>query len=121
MTRLVRRITACFAIAALAFAQLAASAYACPMSMAENAAYASDSRADDCEMSGTPNLCERHCDYGASSVQSSPAPEMAPQLVALPWRIAAFVPLTFSTPEREWLAPTRIEPPPLVRFGVLRI
>ena len=120
MTRLARRITACFAIAALAFAQLAISAYACPMN-AESATYASDSRVDDCEMSGTPNLCERHCDYGASSVQSSPAPAMAPPFVALPWRIAAFVPLSFNTPARERLAPTRIEPPPLVRFGVLRI
>jgi hypothetical protein len=121
MTRLVRRIAACFAIAALAFAQLAISAYACPMNMAGSANHASDSRADDCEMSGGSNLCERHCDYGASSVQSSPVPAIAPQLVALPWRVAAFVPLSFSTPAREWLPPTRIEPPPLVRFGVLRI
>src|ERR1700680_2681893 len=120
MTRLVRRISACFAIAALAFAQLAISAYACPMN-AEGAIHASNSPADDCEMSGAPNLCERHCDYGASSVQSSPAPAMAPQFVALPWRSAAVVPLSFSPPAREWLPPTRIEPPPLVRFGVLRI
>jgi hypothetical protein len=121
MSRLVRSIVAGAAIAALAFSQLAISAYACPMDMARSAPSAGDSHADDCEMPGNPNLCERHCDYGASSVQSSPSPAIAPQLVPLPWRVAAFVPLSFSVPAREWIHPIRIEPPPLVRFGVLRI
>jgi hypothetical protein len=121
MKRLVRRITACFAIAALAFAQLAVSAYACPMPMTEAQTLASESSADACEMSGNSNLCERHCDYGASSVQSSPAAAIAPELVPVPWRAAPFVALSFSVPVREWLPPARIEPPPLVRFGVLRI
>jgi hypothetical protein len=121
MTRLARRITACFAIAALAFAQLAVSAYACPMDMPDAMHQAGVTSANGCDRPATPNLCERHCDYGASSVQSSPAPAIAPQLVPSPWRVAAFVPLSFSTPVREWIKSIRIEPPPLVRFGVLRI
>ena len=124
MKRLVRRITACFAIAALAFAQMAVSAYACPMPMTEAQTLASESSADPCEMSGNSNLCERHCDYGASSVQASPVPNSARwRRIAwpVPWRAAPFVALSFSVPVREWLPPARIEPPPLVRFGVLRI
>ena len=121
MTRLVRRITALLAIAALAFTQLAVSAYACPKDMPAGAHHAAVVSADDCDMPATANLCERHCDYSASSVQSSPAPVLAPELVALPWRLEPFVALPFSTTARERLLPPRIEPPPLVRFGVLRI
>ena len=121
MTRLIRRVAACFAIVTLAFAQLVVSAYACPIAMAQGETFASESSADPCEMGGSPNLCERHCDYGASSVQSSPAPAIAPELVPVPWRVAPFVPLSFSEPSGEWLPPARSEPPPLVRFGVLRI
>jgi hypothetical protein len=121
MSRIFRRICAYLAIAALTFAQLAISAYACPMNIAESASYASDSSGDDCEMSGSSNLCERHCDYGASSVQASPVPAIAPQVVLSPLRIPAFVALSFHTSAREFLPPSRIEPPPLVRFGVLRI
>lgn len=119
MTRFARRITACLAIATLAFSQLAVSAHACPMEMAASEQAASD--AGDCDMAANPNLCERHCDYGASSVQSSPPAAMAADLVALPWRVAPFVALPFHPAAREWLLPTRIEPPPLLRFGVLRI
>jgi hypothetical protein len=121
MSRILRRACAFLAIATLVFSQLAVSAYACPMSMPESANYASDSGGDDCEMSGNSNLCDRHCDYGASSVQSSPIVFLAPQLAPLPWRVPPMVALSFSTPVGEWLQPTRIEPPPLVRFGVLRI
>jgi hypothetical protein len=122
MTRLIRRIAACFAIAALAFAQVAVSAYACPAGVAEPTVSAGATMtADDCEGSANRNLCEQHCDYGASSVQSSPVVVLAPQVAPLPWRVEPFVALSFSTPVGEWLQPTRIEPPPLVRFGVLRI
>ena len=121
MTRLARRIAACFTIAALAFAQMAVSAYACPKDMTEGVQHAGVEAANDCGMPAAPSLCERHCDYNASAVQSSPAPLIAADLVALPWRVEPFVALPFSTSVRERLLPARIEPPPLVRFGVLRI
>lgn len=121
MTRLVRRIAACFAIATLAFAQVAVSAYACPKDMPDGVHQASVASANDCDMPATPNLCERHCDYSASSVQWSPAPAITAELVAMPWRVEPFVALPFTPTARERLLPIRIEPPPLVRFGVLRI
>lgn len=121
MSRNLRRACACLAIATLVFSQLAVSAYVCPMNMADSANYASDSRGDDGGMPGSSSLCERHCDYGASSVQSSPILFLAPQVAPLPWRVPPLVALSFSTPVGEWLQPTRIEPAPLVRFGVLRI
>jgi hypothetical protein len=122
MTRLFRRVAACFAIAALAFAQLAVSAYACPASAAGQTVGASASTtSDDCEGIANRNLCEQHCEYGASSVQSSTVVVLAPQIAPLPWRVAPFVALSFGTAARERLQPTRIEPPLLSRFGVLRI
>src|SRR5258706_11579064 len=100
MTRLVRRLAACFAIAPLAFAQLAVSAYACPRDLADGMHHIGDMSASDCDRPATPNLCERHCDYSASSVQSSPSPVIAAELVALPWRVEPFVARSFSIPTR---------------------
>jgi hypothetical protein len=119
MTRLIRRIASAIAIFALAFAQLAVSAYACPMDMPAGAHQTAETGESGCDMPGTPNLCERHCDYGASSVQASPAPAIAPAPVAAPWS-EPFISQPF-TRAHAWLQPARIEPPPLVRFGVLRI
>ncbi len=92
MTRLSRRIAACLAAAALAFAQLAVSAYACPSRHHDEATPPHDVASEHCAKVATTNLCERHCDYGASSLQSAPHAAIVPDL-----------------------------PPPLVRFGVLRI
>jgi hypothetical protein len=121
MTRLVRRIAACLAAAALAFAQLAVSAYACPSQDRASAAVTKHQTAEEnCAKTATRNLCERHCDYG-DSLQSAPPAVTAPDLAPLPWRIELVAAPAVERRACRSLAPPRIEPPPLVRFGVLRI
>jgi hypothetical protein len=121
MTRLVRRIAACLAIATLAFAQLAVSAYACPTRHQDGAAPSHDAATEHCTKVATTNLCERHCDYGNSSLQSAPPAAIAPDLAPLPWRIELVAAPAVERRACKALAPDRTEPPPLVRFGVLRI
>ena len=121
MTRLIRRIAAWLAVAALAFSQLAVSAYACPSGMPERGTGTVQDVADECVKLPSPNLCERHCDYGASSVQTASPPAIVPEPALLPWRVEPFVALSASASSREWLLPARADPPPLVLFGVLRI
>src|SRR5262249_36386521 len=111
MTRITRRIAALIAIATLAFAQLAVSAYACSSYQAGTIAHAADSALDQCGK--TANLCERHCSYGDSSLQSVPAAAIVPDLAPLPWRVEmAPTPAVDLVVARERPAPTRLEPPP---------
>lgn len=121
MTRLVRRIAAWLAVVALAFSQLAVSAYACPSGMPERGPDIVQDVADDCGKLPGANLCERHCDYGASSVQTASPPAIILDPAPLPWRVEPFVSLPAHASSREWLMPARADPPPLVLFGVLRI
>jgi hypothetical protein len=121
MTRLVRRLAACLAIATLAFAQLAVSAYACPTRHHDEAAAAHDAATDHCTKVATTNLCERHCEYGNSSLQSTPPAAIAPDLAPLPWRVELVAAPALERVACKSLSPQRTEPPPLVRFGVLRI
>ena len=121
MTRLVRRIAACLAIAALAFAQLAISAYACPSGMEARAQAVGDLVSGDCEELANPNLCEQHCDYGSSSVHTPSAPSPAADLAPLPWRIEPFMATSAPSPARSWPLGRRADIPPLILFGVLRI
>ena len=118
MTRLVRRVAALIALAALAFAQLATSAYACPSGMPEPVVAEAP---EGCGSLLNPNLCERHCDYGASSVQVAPLPAVVPDAAPLPWRAEPFLTAPAIAAIRERVPPAHIEPPPLVLFGVLRI
>ena len=116
-----RRITAAIAIVALLFAQLAVSAFACPLDAPAPAVMAAMD-GDDCGGATTPNLCDRHCDYGAANVNHA-APDLAPDVLALPlpWRAepalapAAFIRVVVASPVRSH------SPPPLELFGVLRI
>jgi|CXWL01.1.fsa_nt_gi hypothetical protein len=90
MTRTFRRLAALLAAGTLVFAQLAVSAVACPMESSARAAPAvhgavPDATAEACPEAMNPNLCEQHCDYGASSVGSSATAVHAPDLAPLPW------------------------------------
>lgn len=121
MTRLVRRITAIAAIAALAFAQLAVSAYACALETPPHATVTEHDSAG-CDEIANANLCEQHCDYGSSSVGLAAALSI-PALPAtpLPWRLETVAPASFAagTLDRQFLA---LHPPPSpILFGVLRI
>src|SRR5687768_1641005 len=54
------------AIFAILFAQLATAAYACPQLVEPPMA-----QSDDCGRDmASPNLCERHCEYGNASLES---------------------------------------------------
>lgn len=116
-----RRILAAIAVVALLFAQLAVSAFACPMDAPAPAAMmAMDG--EHCDGMATPNLCDRHCDYGDANVNHA-APDLAPDVLALPlpWRAApspapaAFTRVAVSCRVRSH------SPPPLALFGALRI
>jgi len=121
MNRFVRRLTALFAIAALLFSQLAVSAYACPADRVDQATAAENSTMNGCDELATPNLCDQHCDYGSATLQASVAPPFTADLAPLPWRLepvqsGALRPAHFA---HEF--PRRVDPPPLVLFGFLRI
>jgi len=100
------------AIVALLFAQLAVSAYACPMA----------GMGADTEMNA--NLCERHCDYGNVSLdqaKSPPAMALAVQSIER-LAVATLFPqpqVTARTLRAAW--PAAGPAPPLIRFTVLRI
>ena len=76
MTRLSRNIVSLFCIFAMVFAQLAVSAYACPMQFQglENAVTnASASELDAGALdAGSPALCKKHCEDGQQNVNDSP-------------------------------------------------
>jgi hypothetical protein len=132
MSSLLRRIAALAALFALLFAQLAVSAYACPMQSAApmraaaEASQAGDATALPCEMAlATPNLCDRHCDYDAAAVGTLCVDARAdhPPLL-LPWRAVpaaalATVPLAAVAFERP--PPRPLSRSPLTLFGNLRI
>ena len=130
LTRAIKRFAACIGIAALLFSQLAVAAYACPIVM-NSGEIANVLTAEDmhlsmpgCEESdgGNPNLCLEYSQAGSQAVQSTPqAPLPAvvmtpvavvdlPQPAIRPGIIALSI-----LPERE------TSPPPLLRFGFLRI
>jgi hypothetical protein len=125
-----KRLIAKASIAAVLFTQLAVAAYACPTIAGPAnviAAAMDDMHAamPDCKMRGTenPNLCLQHCEAGDQSVQTLPHIPV-PAFAAIstlailesmqPHAIAGIAGLSV-VQERE------TSPPPLVRFGVLRI
>ena len=125
------RLIARTAITAVLFAQLAVAAYACPNFEGPAQVIAAATSGDmhaampDCEMrdTGNPNLCLQHCQAGEQSVQTL-AQTSVPAFAALStFAVLEPAPLSFNPgivalsalPARE------TSPPPLLRFGVLRI
>jgi hypothetical protein len=123
MSRIVRRFAALGAIAALVFAQLAVSAFACPLETPPEAMaqVSMQDSGDACGDMANRNLCERHCDYGSSSVAYSSAASPALPAAELPWQIepTAIPHVSRVVLERESLH--LHSPPPLILLGVLRI
>ena len=130
-TQAFKRLIAKTSVAAVLFTQLAVAAYACP-AVDSPAALISAAVAGDmqtampgCEMSGSgnSNLCLQHCQTGDQSAQVAPQASILavaatsallviePALPQANFRVAVLSAL----PERE------TSPPPLIRFGVLRI
>lgn len=131
-TLTIKRLLAKSVIAAVIFTQLAVAAYACP-AVEGPAAVIATAIADDamhaampgCEMNGNgnPNLCLQHCQAGDQSVQTLPhvpvpafaAVQALVVLAPVPPGIVTGITVAFALPERV------TSPPPLLRFGVLRI
>ena len=123
MTRFTRRLVALLALGVIAFGQVAVSAYACTMpDRAAMAAMAAMAEGDHCDQMRNANLCERHCDYGASHAQA-PVADSIPSLldIAVPWRMPAEDARQPEHGGRGHGPPTVHHPPPLERFGFLRI
>ena len=121
MNRSIRRFAALFAIGALAFSQLAVSAFACPK-LAEAAVAVTAAGEEHCDRPDTPNLCDQHCEYGAANVNHA-APDAAPDVLALvlPWRAEPRTSaLIAASPLASHLPPAH-PPPPRLLFGILRI
>jgi hypothetical protein len=74
MNRVWQRLAAYLGILALLFAQLAVSAYACPMTSADKAAATSSTVASPCDQldQAEPNLCDKHCNDSAQSQAAVP-------------------------------------------------
>jgi hypothetical protein len=113
-----RPFAAALAIAALLFSQLAASAFACPRDGFASAIKTVESHCDQQK----PNLCGKHCEYGAANVNQA-SPDLAPDILALPlpWRAEA-APVLVVAPAPVARTPRNHPPPPLILlFGALRI
>ena len=120
MSRRTRILAALVAIATIAFSQLALSAFVCPNDT--RPAMSGEMAPGHCDQGGNANLCDRHCDYGASNVGhaslDAPADVLA---LPLPWRAQAFAAPAPATRAPRDLAARSHSPPPLALFGALRI
>jgi hypothetical protein len=130
-TQAFKRLIARTGAAAMLFTQLAVAAYACPAIEGPanmiSAAIADDMHAamPGCDMRDTdnPNLCLQHCQAGDQSVQTTPVVSI-PVLAAIS-TLAVIDPAQLqSSPgiaALSFLPEHATSPPPLIRFGVLRI
>ena len=128
--RAFHRLIAKVGIAAVLFAQLAVAAYACPVltgtSDAVTAVVANDARnaMPGCsEMdTGNANLCLQHCQAGDQSVQTTPHAPL-PAIALVPLAVVAQLEPPFARGIGALSArmERQTSPPPLIRFGVLRI
>ena len=130
-TQRLKRLFAQASIAAVLFTQLAVAAYACPTldgpAGVISAAMSVDRHAamPNCEMhrAGNPNLCLQHCQAGDQSVQTMPhvaVPAFA--AISTPAVIEPAQPHSnFGITVLSALPEHATSPPPLIRFGALRI
>ena len=125
MSRDRRKNIAWLCLSALLFLQLAVAAYACPFVSGGATAPAEAALAmpscpgmDD----QVPKLCEQHCVVDAQSVDTQPhSVIIAPVLPLMTVLVPSDLRLTIGPAIRGDSFPTVVDPPPLVRFGVLRI
>ena len=131
MKRTRRRFLAWLTIASVLFAQIAISAYACPMDTqvagteSQQSAESSVSGADCNDMAGwdqqQPNLCFQHCADGKQNVDNTT--QKIPTM-DLPLLAVVLLALEISVPQairERLLSVHKTSPPATVRFCVLRI
>jgi len=123
MTRTLRRLAAMSALAALVFAQLAVSAYACPKGMdgPVRAQAPAVAPTESCPDGMNPNLCESHCQYGSSSVATHAMAFTAPDLAHLPWSAAVVTTESPVLRAPHWRIARSTAPPFTARLTPLRI
>ena len=115
-----RRIaSSVFIVAALLFSQWAMASYVCAM-LVPPAMEAAHSGSPGCPDMGTPNTCEQHCTGLNAATDSGKSPSLPHVTDFIPLRIelvAARLPRVAFEARRD-IPP---EPPPTVRYSVLRI
>jgi hypothetical protein len=128
MTRTGRKKVAWLCLSALLFLQLAVSSYACPTPTDRGNSMAASMPADvtDLPCQGMDQerskLCEQHCIYDSQSVDTqSHSAVNAPLLSVLAVVVQSDVQFATGPTVRRASLVTAVDPPPLVRFGVLRI
>ena len=122
MSHSLRRFASLFFAAALAFAQLAISAYACPMGAASSAPVSTvEESVPACPEVANANLCAGHCEYGAASVDTLSTPLPAVDLAPTAWRVPASPVAELPAPSRDWRLSRTMYPPTPILFGTLRI
>jgi hypothetical protein len=126
MSRTERKTIAWVCLSALLFLQFTVAAHACPTRVDGDTPTSAGAAAAGRPCQGMdqerPKLCEQHCIQASQSVDTQPHSALSAPVLPL---IAVIVPAKSFLPARArfcdaWLA-TVVDPPPLVRFGVLRI
>jgi hypothetical protein len=130
-TQALKRLIAQTSVVAVLFTQLAVAAYACPAVEGPAKIFSALSAEDmhaampGCEMgdSGNPNLCVQHCQAGDQSVRTTPEVSIPAFAAVSALEIIAPAQLNFHAgiTVLSVLTEHATSPPPLVRFGVLRI
>ena len=120
ISRTRRLSTALVAIFALLMSQLALSAHACG-TMASSTSVVAESQGPCPGSMDTSNLCDQHCQFGDSVMEhGKPLPALDVTLMtALRIDQPYLVPVLSRRSLREMPPPP--EPPPAIRFSVLRI
>lgn len=126
MTRAGQRSVAWLCLSALLLLQLAVAAHACPTRFdgGLTTLAAAEPPVQPCagmDHEG-PKLCEQHCVSGAQSVDTQPQPFVrAPVLPAVTVSVPPDLHRATKHNTYGGSRVTVVEPPPLIRFGVLRI
>jgi hypothetical protein len=126
MSRVGRKPVAWLCLSALLFLQLAVAAHACPAPIDRNSSIAAATSIDGSPCRGmdqeSPKLCEQHCVHDSQSVDTQP--HSAVNLPLSPPLVLVVKP-DYSFATAPHIGGTSLAaafgPPPLVRFGVLRI
>jgi hypothetical protein len=126
MSRTGRRKVAWLCLSALLFLQLSMAAYACPTpsDRGSSVSAAADIEVMPCQGMDQerPKLCEQHCVQDSQSVDTQPHSALsAPLLPLLAVVVQSDVQFATGPSVRDASIAAVVEPPPLVRFGVLRI
>jgi hypothetical protein len=126
MSRVGRKKVAWICLNALLFLQIAVAAHACPAPIDRNSTIAAAAGVEAAPCVGMdqerPKLCEQHCVRDSQSVDTQPHSAVNTPLLPL-LAIVMQSDVHFATGPRVHgvVSPTVFDPPPLIRFGVLRI